>query len=124
MKMPTLINNEKIGESLQYRTTLSMNVSGTNRRIDTSLTQLRSLSDLRSFLHSYRIRAPDDKPRSARASTIIAGIDAILNESPTADRSYLIMLDMHRAARELAGLDPSLSWLPDWKPRVAVKGVS
>lgn len=63
-----------------------MNETPTRTESGAELTQPRSLSDLRSFLHSYRIKAPDDKPRSARASTIIAGVDAILTESPTADR--------------------------------------
>lgn len=109
---------------LQVRVGSSVNDTGTRSTIDTPVTQPRSLSDLRSFLHGYRIKAPDDKPRLARASIIIAGADTLLNDRPGIAQAYSVTLDMQRAARELARLDPSLSWLPDWKPRVAVKGGS
>lgn len=85
--------------------------------------ELRTLAELRSFLHGYRIKASGKLPRSARASIIIEAIDTLTGaHPPTADQAYVIALNMTRAARELAELDPSISWLPDWKPRVAVKG--
>jgi hypothetical protein len=81
----------------------------------------RTLADLRSILHGYRIKAGKETPQSIMASTIIEGIDNLLSGVP-ADQAYHITLNMQRAARELAEIDPSLAWLPDWKPRVAVKG--
>lgn len=91
------------------------NVIGTCQKIDAPLTHPRSLSDLRSFLHGYRIKARSNGKagRVQRASIIINLIDCRHLASP-----YL-----HRAARELAELDPSLSWLPGWKPRVAIQAL-
>lgn len=84
----------------------------TDLKTDTPTARPRSLSDLRSWLHSYRIRHPgrDGLPFSNRASDIIRTIDDRRPMTP----------EIRRAARELAELDPALAWLPAWKPRVAV----
>jgi len=98
----------------QDRAPSGVNGTGTDAKIDTPLTQPRSLSDLRSFLHGYRIKNTsainEPNVRASRASVIIRHID----EGKTSPH-------MHRAAHELAALDPSLSWLPAWKPRVSVR---
>ena len=98
---------------MQLQNTQSpVNDSATSAQMRTPLTQVRSLSDLRSFLHSYRIRNGGNLARTARASIIISAIDD--NNPTTLAR---------RAARELAARDPeTFHWLPTWKPRVAVKG--
>lgn len=88
----------------------TLNIQETNGRCLTEVLP-RSAADLRSWLHGYRLRSAGNLARSTRASIIIGGLDEG-HSTPM----------MKRAARELAGLDPSLSWLPDWKPRVAVKG--
>lgn len=99
-----------------------MNDSGTSNDIGAkTVPDIRTLAELRSFLHGYRIKASGKLPRSARASIIIEAIDTLAND-PLPDTAALLQLHMQRAARELAELDPSMAWLPDWKPRVAVKG--
>jgi hypothetical protein len=92
-----------------------VNDSATSSPINTGSTQPRSLSDLRSWLHGYRIKTEGDAQRT-RASIIIGLIDSVINGADLGHRAPA----MDRAARELAELDPSLSWLPGWKPRVAV----
>lgn len=93
----------------QITTQTYVNDSETSSSADTRLTQPRSLSDLRSWLHGYRIKAAGDLARTSRASIIIGTLDI-----------GLISVATDRAARELAELDPSLAWLPTWKPRVSV----
>jgi hypothetical protein len=73
----------------------------------------RTLTDLRRFLHSYRIRNAGHQTRTTRASIIYGALDDGTTSPLT-----------QRAARELADLDPSLSWLPSWKPRARVVAAS
>ena len=99
---------------MQLQNTQSpVNDSATSAQMRTPLTQPRSLSDLRAFLHGYRIRSAGNLARSTRASIIIGGLD----------EGHMTPM-MRRAASELAERDPSLSWLPDWKPRVAVSAAA
>jgi hypothetical protein len=89
------------------------NNTETDVHFGTRLTQPRTLFGLRSFLHGYRIKAGDDVARTVRASIIIGCID----NGHVGEWS-------RRAARELAELDPSLSWLPAWKPRERVAAIT
>lgn len=75
----------------------------------------RTLPELHSFLHGYSIRHPGEQGH------------------PFVSRAYIVMGAVKRgnwsaparlAAQELAELDPSLSWLPAWKPRVTVAACS
>lgn len=85
----------------------------------TELTQPRSLSDLKTWLHSDRIRHPGDKARTTRETIIISGIET-LEENTGPTQYYYLRATMRRASKELADLYPDLAWLPDWKPRTAV----
>ncbi|MGY3527311.1 hypothetical protein [Bradyrhizobium sp. USDA 4452] len=96
-----------------------VNDSATCADLRAPLTQPRSLSDLKTWLHSDRIRHPGDLARTTRESIIITAIDTY-GEDPGFDQTFRLGLSMRRAAKELADLYPDLSWLPSWKPRVAV----
>ena len=98
------------------------NDSATSSSADTPVTQPRSVSDLQSFLHSYSIKHPDEdgKPFTTRCQTIVNGYK-VLKEAQTLDQAEAVADSMQKAARQLAELDPALSWLPTWKPRVAVE---
>ncbi|MBR0875012.1 hypothetical protein JQ633_31960 [Bradyrhizobium tropiciagri] len=92
-------------------------------QIDTGLAQPRSLSDLASFLHGYVIKAQgdDDETRGRRGRAAnLEGLAKTLPDAANADHAYAIVVLMRQQAAELAERDPTLSWLPEWKPRVAV----
>lgn len=72
-----------------------------------------TFAELRSWLHSYRIRNARHMGRTTRASIIIGAIDGGRTSPMT-----------RRASWELAGMDPSLSWLAGWKPRQRVAAPS
>ncbi len=85
----------------------------------------RTLADLRSFLHGYVIKAGGEgnEPRRFRAANLVGLIDTIRRPAgPYHD--YSVVQIMRRQSTELAAIDPSLFWLPDWKPRVAVNAGS
>lgn len=75
----------------------------------------RPLAVIRSFLHGCRIKAGEYDPRGCRASIIVRAIDS---HSP--EQKFWPLA----TARELAELDPSLSWLPGWKPRERIAAIT
>lgn len=88
--------------------------------------QIRTIPDLQSFLHSYSIRYalkhPGEETGQVRTpcQTIIDGLNTVRTV-----RDPMQIADVTKAVRRcangLAELDPALSWLPTWKPRVAVE---
>src|SRR5690349_13040900 len=83
---------------------------------------IRTLADLASFLHGYVIKAggKGNEPRRFRAVNL-EGLIKTLEDSDGPEHAMAVVQLMRRQSTELAAIDPSLSWLPDWKPRVAVQ---
>lgn len=89
------------------------------------MTDIRTLENLASFLHGYVIKARGEgnEPRRFRAVDL-EGLVKTIEYGADPGHVSAILRQMRRTATELAGIDPSLSWLPDWKPRVATPALS
>lgn len=96
-----------------------MNDSRTNGSICAeTVPNIRTLAELISFLHGYRIKKSGDEVAISLASIIHDGAKT-LPEAIDADHAFRISASMLKAAKQLAERDPAMAWLPDWKPRVA-----